>query len=158
MCLVEIVQHMWRTGEILQELGWTVLDLITKGTTYTRRIGLLDTLCMVVEALIDTCLRAIIQFHDVLHRFRAGKGTGTAIMELKLAQELARVDHSPLFLVLLDLRKAYNTVDRDCLFQTLEGYGAGLCLCGLLDFYGPTKNWCLDKMVITERPSQTHGE
>ena len=54
MCLVEIVQHMWRTGEIPQELGWTVLVLISKGTTYTRDIGLLETLWKVVEALIDT--------------------------------------------------------------------------------------------------------
>ena len=54
MCLVEIVQHMWRTGEIPQELGWTVLVLIPKGTTYTRDIGLLETLWKVAEALIDT--------------------------------------------------------------------------------------------------------
>ena len=26
MCLVKPVQHMWRTGEIPQELGWTVFD------------------------------------------------------------------------------------------------------------------------------------
>ena len=45
-------------GEIPQDLGWTVLVLITKGTTDTTGIRLLDTLWKVVEALIDTCLRA----------------------------------------------------------------------------------------------------
>ena len=33
-------------------------------------------------------------------------------MELKLAQDLSRVYQDPLFLVFLDLRKAYDTVDR----------------------------------------------
>ena len=44
ICLVDINQHMWRTGEIPQELGWTVLVLIPKGTTDTWGIGLLETL------------------------------------------------------------------------------------------------------------------
>ena len=35
-----------------------------------------------------------------------------AIMDLKLVQELASIDQDPLFLVFLDLRKAYDIVDR----------------------------------------------
>ena len=58
MYLVDIVHHMWSTGEIPQELGWTVLVLIPKGTTDTRFVGLLETLWKVVEALIDTRLCA----------------------------------------------------------------------------------------------------
>ena len=88
-----------------------------------------------VEALIDTHLRASIHFHDVLHRFRDGRGTGTAIMDLKLTQDLSRVDNKPLFLVLLDLRKAYDTVYRDRLIHNLEGYGAGPRLCGFLETF-----------------------
>ena len=60
--------------------------LIPKGTTYTWGIGILDTLWKVVEALIDTRLRASLQFHDVIHRFRDGRIMGTAIMDMKLAQ------------------------------------------------------------------------
>ena len=55
MCLVDLLQHMWRTGEIPQELVWMILVLITKETTDTRGIVLLETLWKVVEALIDTC-------------------------------------------------------------------------------------------------------
>ena len=73
-----------------------------------------------MEYIIDTCLRASIQFNDVLHGFRSGRGTGAANMELKLSQELAIVDQDPLFLVFLNLRKAYNTVDRSRLIMTLE--------------------------------------
>ena len=64
ICLVDIVHYMWRTVEIPQELGWTVLVLIPKGTTNTRDIGLLETLWNVVEALIDTCLCTSLQFKD----------------------------------------------------------------------------------------------
>ena len=44
MCLVDIFQHMWRTGEILQELGCNVLVIIPKCNTDTQAIGLLETL------------------------------------------------------------------------------------------------------------------
>ena len=46
MCLVELVQHMWQMGEIPQELVWTVMVLIPKGTTNTRGIGLLEGSCL----------------------------------------------------------------------------------------------------------------
>ena len=36
---------------------------------------------------------------------------GTTILELKLAQELDSMEQNPLFLVFLDLHKAYYTVD-----------------------------------------------
>ena len=72
---MDIVHYMWSTMEIQRELGWTILVLIPKGNTDTWRIGILETLWEVVEAIIDTCLRSIIQFHDVLHRFCTGRGT-----------------------------------------------------------------------------------
>ena len=142
MCLVDTIQQMWQTGNIQQELGWTVLFLINKGTTNTRGIGLLDTLWKVVEVLIETCLRASIQFHYVLHGDRSRRGTGTAITKLKLAHDLDRVYHKPLLLVLLDLWKSYNTVDRELRIQTLEEYGAVSHMCGFLE-----KFWSHQKVV-----------
>ena len=53
-------------------------------------------------------------------------------MELKLVQEFASLDQDPLFLVFLEQRKYYNNLDRGRLLQTLEGYGAGPKLWGLL--------------------------
>ena len=41
ICLVEIIQHMWCTGEIPKEMGCIVLVLISKGTTDIQGIGLL---------------------------------------------------------------------------------------------------------------------
>ena len=39
------------------------------------------------------------ELHDTMHGFRAGQGTGTETLEEKLAQQLARIDHEPLFKV-----------------------------------------------------------
>ena len=72
-----------------------------------------------VEAIIDTHLRASISFHDVFRGFHTGRGMGTVILELKLAQELSRVNQDPLFLVFMDLRKAYYNMDRGRILKTL---------------------------------------
>ena len=64
-----------------------------------------------MEALINNRICASLQLHDILHNFRTGRGMGMAIMELKLAQELAIIDQDPLFLVFLELRKSYDTMD-----------------------------------------------
>ena len=95
-------------------------------------MGLLENLWKVVEALIDTHLCASIHLCDVLHRLRSRRGMGTAIMELQFAQEIVSMYHNPLFLVFLDLRRAYNTVDRGRLVRTLEVHSAGPCFCELL--------------------------
>ena len=116
------MDHCGYTARIL---GWTILVLISKGNIDTQGIGLLETLWNVMDAIIDTCLRSRIQFHDVIHGFRAGRGTGTSTMELKLSQYFSRVDQYSFFLVFLKLRKSYNTVDRGRFIRTLEGYGAG---------------------------------
>ena len=135
MFLVDLIYHMWRTGEISQELGWTILVLISKLTINRRCIVLLESLIKVMEALIDTCIRASLQMHNVIHGFMDGRGTGTDIMDLKLAQELASIDQDPLFLIFLDLRKDYGTMDRDRILITLEGYGAGPWMCGILETF-----------------------
>ena len=66
MCLVIIVQHMWRAGNIPQELGWTVLIIIPKGSTYTQGISLMETPWKVVEALIDISISASIYFCGII--------------------------------------------------------------------------------------------
>ena len=81
--------------------------LISKGNTDTWGIEILEVFWKVLEAVIDTRIKIALQFHGVLHGFHAERGTGAIIMDLKLNQDLAIVYQDLLFLVLLDIRKAY---------------------------------------------------
>ncbi len=48
-----------------------------------------------------------------------------AIMEVKLQQQLAWVDQEPLYQIYLDLRKAYDALDRGQCLEILVGYSVG---------------------------------
>ena len=54
-----------------------------------------------MEAIIDACIKTVVMFHGVLHRFCSSRGTGTAIMEIKIAQELVSIGQDLLLLVFL---------------------------------------------------------
>ena len=71
----------------------------------------MESIWKVVEAKIDTRLRASVCLHGVLHGFHKGMGMGMVILELNLSQELNIMDQDPLLLVFLDLHKAYATVE-----------------------------------------------
>ena len=79
----------------------------------------MEKLWNVVQEIIDTCLRESIIFHDVIHGFRTGRGTETAILEFKLGQDLASINKDLLFLFFMNLLKSYDTVDWGCLLTTL---------------------------------------
>ena len=78
-----------------------------------------------VETVIYTQVKSVVQFHDMLHGFRHRQGIGTAIIESKLVQQLAVMDQELLYSIFIDLTKAYDTVDRERALRILEGYGIG---------------------------------
>ena len=63
--------------------------MITKVNADTWRICLLEVVWKMAETVIDTRIKKVVQFHYVLHGFHTGRAEGTAIMEIKLAHELA---------------------------------------------------------------------
>ncbi len=67
----------------------------------------------------------VIKLHKSLHGCQNSRGTGTAIIKAKLAQQLAHLEQRPFFGVFLDLKKAFDSMDRDQCLLVLEGYGAG---------------------------------
>jgi Reverse transcriptase (RNA-dependent DNA polymerase) len=66
-----------------------------------------------------------IQFDDMLHGFRPGRGTGTAILEARLHLDKSIQQGKTLSQVFLDLSKAYDTLDRDRTIELLRAYGVG---------------------------------
>ena len=73
-------------------------------------------------------------------------------MELKPAQYLESVDQEPLLFVFLELRKAYDNMDCYQILKTLDGYGVGPKMWGILVDSGRGRMLSLDKMA-TMTPS-----
>ena len=84
--VVELIQTAFRDGELAEEATWQAVVLIPKGQGDYRGIGLVEVMWKVVALILNRRLTSSITFHDVLHGFRAGRGTGTATLEAKLLQ------------------------------------------------------------------------
>ena len=133
---------MFATGELPQCISWSFLAVIPKPDGGTRGLGLLDILWKLVEAIIDTRVKRSVKLHDILHGFVPHRGTGTAIIEAKLQQELASILDKVLYQLFLDLKKAYDKVDRKRALDTLQGYGVGPRICRLIKHF-----WDSQKIV-----------
>ena len=99
--------------------------LILKEKKEYRGIGLVEVMWKVVAAILHRRLTTAITYHDALHGFWYGRGTGTATLEAKLLQQLAAMREEVLYLVFLDLTKSYDALDRSRSLEILEGYGVG---------------------------------
>jgi hypothetical protein len=119
-----LAQAVWEHGEIPPQLLWVVVVLIPKGGGDYHGIGLLEPMWKVCERVMDKRLNAF-DLHESLHGCRTGRGTGTAGIEAKLAQQLAHLEQVPFFGVFVDLKKAFDAMDRERCLLILEGYGAG---------------------------------
>ena len=127
---------MWEYRTLLTDLSWNILVFLPKVNMNTYGIILLKFLWKVVKAVISTQFKMCVKFHDVLHGFCARQGTGVAIMELKMVQDMYSIYQNHFLLLFLDISKAYDMLDRGRFLQTLERYGARKKLCGILvDFW-----------------------
>ena len=79
----------------------------------------------VVVVILRRRLTAGIKFHDALHGFREGRGTGMSTLEPKLLQQLAAMREEFLYVIFLDLTKAYDALDRSRSLEILKGYVVG---------------------------------
>ena len=72
----------------------------------------MDVMWKAVAAILHRRLTTAITYHEFLHGFRVGHGTGTATLEAKLLQQLAAMREEVLYVIFLDLTKAYDALDR----------------------------------------------
>ena len=68
-----------------------------------RGIRLVEMLWKVFSVVVDFRLKRSVVLHNTLHGFREGRGTGTAMLEANLVQQLVGLAHEPFFQVLLDV-------------------------------------------------------
>jgi hypothetical protein len=81
---VGLCTSVWRTGAIPQQMCWVITVLIPKWGGEYRGIGLMEPIWKVMEWAMDHILETIV-LHDSLHGCLKHRGTGTAIIEAKLA-------------------------------------------------------------------------
>ena len=79
--VVELVQTDFWDGYLAKEATWQAVVLIPKGKKDYRGIGLVEVMWKVVAAILNRRFTYSITYHDALHGFRAGRGTGTATLE-----------------------------------------------------------------------------
>ena len=101
----------------------TVLVLILKGSSRDfHSIRVLEVVWKLLETVLDTSFLEI-EPHDYLHSFRAKKRWRTSIMVANLHQELALREQAPLFVIFLDLKNAFDAMDREQCLDILEKAG-----------------------------------
>ena len=133
--MASVMKLEFQEVRILTALTRKTMALIPNTGENYRGIGLVEVIWKVCVSITNNRLRAAITLHGKLHDFRQGRGTVTATMEAKLAQKLAGLYHGPPFQVLLDVRKAYDSLDRGRCMEILRGYGLGPNLKRLLLLY-----------------------
>ena len=133
--LVRLVHRTFRDGIPLAELAWAKIELISKVKGEYRGIVLVVIVWNICAVVVNCWLKRAVVLHDALHGFRGGRGTGTATLESKLAQQLVGLAHEPLFQMFLDIRKVYDSLDRERCLDIFSGYGVRPNITCLLKSY-----------------------
>ena len=87
--VVALVRLAFDYRLLAEEATWQAVVLIPKGKGDYRCIGLVELMWKVVAEILNFRLTASITYHNLLHGFWAGCGTGTATIKAKLLQKLA---------------------------------------------------------------------
>ena len=89
--------------------------------------------------------------HNLLPGCRNMRGTGTAGIEVKLAQQLAHLEQMPFYAVFFDLKKAFDAMDRERCLLILEGYGARPNMIWLIQISVTMQFWSAEHPGTTVR-------
>ena len=73
----------------MAECTWATYILIPKGGGEYHGIGLVEVIWKAIAIRIDQRLVDYIEFHYILHRFIAWRGTGTTNLDTKKLQQIA---------------------------------------------------------------------
>ena len=93
-----------------------------------------------------------ITFHDALYGFREGRSTGTTTLEAKLLQQLAAMKEEVLYVIFLDLTKAYDALDRSRRLEILKGYRVWETECdGCCSNIGTGRRWWREREDIIRK-------
>ena len=152
--VVNLVHTSFREWRLAEEAMWKAVVLIPKGEKDYRGIGLVEVMWKLLALILSRRLKASITFHNFLHVFWAGRSTGTATLEAKLLQQLAALREEVLYVILLELHKDYEALEKSRRLEILEGYGVGPQSRRLLQTYWRRLTMVAGQGAITGRRSR----
>ena len=94
------------------------------GTDF-RGVGLVEVLWKDISGIINYRLSYYIQFHDIMHGFHAGRGTGTATLKANLLQKIISMWYIVFHNIFVNLSKSYDALDMELCLDIMEVYGVG---------------------------------
>ena len=100
-------------------------DDIQGGGINLQGIGIVEVLWKKITGIFNRQLLSYISFHDVMHGFCAGRGTGIVTLEAKLLQQITDMREAVLHSILLNLLKSYDALDMYRCLDILSGYSMG---------------------------------
>jgi Reverse transcriptase (RNA-dependent DNA polymerase) len=121
---LHLITIAFTTGQVPTTFYTGIMVLIQKPKQQGYcGITLLETFYKLLFMIIHIWLNLTIQLHDSIHGLRTQWGTRTAIMHVKLMMKQVQQDSNPMYMVFLDLKKAYNTINCNQMLELLQQYG-----------------------------------
>ena len=74
--MVNLIQTAFWDGVLDEEETWQLVVLIPKGGGDYRVIVIVEVVWKAVEVILNRILPASVTYHNSLHGFRTGRGTG----------------------------------------------------------------------------------
>ena len=125
-----IIQKVWRTERVVEEWRMsTIVPLLKKGDVEVcdnyRGISLLSIPSKVLAKVLYRRIEEKVepQLHEAQCGFRKGRGCVDQIFNLRECMSASRQKGKPLYVCFIDLRKAYDSVNRELLWQAMKTYG-----------------------------------
>ena len=125
-----------------------------------RPISLLNTdykiIAKVMAKRLNSCLHQII--HDDQTGLMKGRNIGSNIRTIIDVIEYCDANQIPGSIILLDIEKAFDSVDHDYLFQVLHHFNFGDCFINYIkSFYSNRKSYIINIGFISEAISMEKG-
>ena len=131
--MMDLFQTVWMEGRVPEEWRDVILIPIPKKGDLSycdnwRGISLLDTVGKLFAKVIQARLQSVVEnaIIDSQCGFRSGRGCIDMVFCARQLIEKAREHRSDLFMLFVDLRKAYDSIPRQALWLTLHKYGIPL--------------------------------
>ncbi len=128
--LMELVSDVWAEGKVPADWSDAVLVLIPKKGDLTqcdnwRGIALLDVVGKVVARVIQGRLQKLAgdELPESQCGFRKGRGCVDMVFAVRQLLEKSWEHRERLFIIFVDLRKAYDSVPREAMWKVLVKLG-----------------------------------